>query len=314
MVPESVLGVLSGYASISAVIAVGYLIRRVDFLDAGSESTLNRVTVFVATPALYFAVLARTDISLLVSPYALATLVALLVTACLAVVALTLGRRKPGARAATLLVGASINPNSGNIGIPIGVAVLGSATFLSPVILLQVVLITPAILLLVTLRQRNASVRRTLIAAAFNPLVLAAVAGAAVSAFSWSLPPALLAPIDLLGDASIPLMLLAFGMSLRGARPWAQLHGETWIILVPTIMKTLVLPLTAFVVGLALGVSGTELLALVIVGALPVAQNLYALAHTYKAAPDAVRSIVILSTILSLPVLVVFTLALGPTR
>jgi predicted permease len=311
MVQESVLGVLGGYVSICAVIAVGYVIRRIGFLDAGAESTLNRVTVFVATPALYFGVLVRTDISLLLSPYALATLISLFVTAGLAVAVLQLGRARPDARAATLLVGASINPNSGNIGIPIGVAVLGSASFLAPVILLQVVLVTPAIMVLLTLRHRNASIRRTLIAAAFNPVVVAAVVGATVACFSVQLPKALLAPIDLLGDASIPLMLLAFGMSLRGARPWEQLRRETWIILVPTILKTLVLPLTAFAAGVALGVTGTELLALAIIGALPVAQNLYALAHSYGAAPDAIRSIVILSTALSLPALIAITLAWG---
>jgi predicted permease len=100
-------------------------------------------------------------------------------------------------------------------------------------------------------------------------------------------------------------------MSLRGARPWEQLRRETWIILVPTILKTLVLPLTAFAAGVALGVTGTELLALAIIGALPVAQNLYALAHSYGAAPDAIRSIVILSTALSLPALIAITLAWG---
>lgn len=313
MIPEGVTGVLIGYGSITAVIAVGYLIRRIGFLETSAEAVLSRVTVFVATPALYFAVLARTDASLVVSPYALATLLSLLVAAGVATMLLVLSRRRPERREAILLVTAGISPNSGNIGIPIGVAVLGSTSYLSPIILLQVVLITPMMLLLLAFTDRGRSVRRTMVSLVVNPLVFAAIAGVAVAAWSIPLPAAVLAPVDLLGDASIPLMLLAFGMSLRGARPWTQLARRTWVVLAPTLVKMLVLPALAYAIGVALGVSGVELLALVVVGALPVAQNLYALAHSYRGGPDVIRSVVIVSTLLSLPVLIAATLLLSHT-
>jgi malonate transporter len=300
MIGAAAQGILLGYVSITAVIVIGYIARRTGFLDGAAETVLNRVTVYIATPALYLALLARTDSSVMFSPYALATIVCVAVGLVLAALPMLVRRRRSVAEIG-MLVSMAVNPNSGNIGIPIAIAVLGTSTYLAPVIVLQVALLSPGLMLLCTRRAQGRSRSRAALAAFANPVVVSSIIGVAVSLLRVPVPEEVLVPVDLLGNASIPLMLLAFGASLRGARPFADLRGhagEAWRTIA---LKVLVLPAVAFGIGAALGISGTPLLALVIIAALPIAQNLYAVAHTFDVLPGMVRSTIAISTVVSLP-------------
>jgi malonate transporter len=300
MIGAAAQGILLGYASVTVVIVIGYIARRTGFLDGAAETVLNRVTVYIATPALYFSLLARTDSSVMFSPYALATIVCVTVGLVLAALPMLVRRRRSVAEIG-MLVSMAVNPNSGNIGIPIAIAVLGTSTYLAPVIVLQVALLSPGLMLLCTRRAEGRSRTRAIFAAFANPVVISSIIGVAVSLLRVPVPAEVLVPVDLLGNASIPLMLLAFGASLRGARPFADLRGHTGDAWRTIALKVLVLPAVAFGVGSALGISGTPLLALVIIAALPIAQNLYAVAHTFDVLPGMVRSTIAISTVVSLP-------------
>jgi malonate transporter len=72
-------------------------------------------------------------------------------------------------------------------------------------------------------------------------------------------------------------------------------------VIVAVAAKSVILPLAAVGLGLWMGLETPELLALAIVASLPIAQNVYAIASAYDAAPDDVRSIVVFSTVASLP-------------
>jgi malonate transporter len=302
MIGAAAEGILLGYVSVTAVIVIGYVARRTGFLDAAAETVLNRVTVYIATPALYFALLARTDSSVMFSPYALATIVSVAVGLVLAALALLVrGQRRRTVAEIAMLMSMAVNPNSGNIGIPIAIAVLGTSTYLAPVIVLQVALLSPALMLLCTRRAQGRSRSRAVFAAFANPVVVSSMLGLAVSLLSVPVPAEVLVPVDLLGDASIPLMLLAFGASLRGARLFADLRGHVGDAWRTIALKVLVLPAVAFGIGSVLGISGTPLLALVIIAALPIAQSLYAVAHTFGVLPAMARSTIAVSTVVSLP-------------
>lgn len=54
-------GVLEGFSIIWVVIAVGYLVGRTGVLGEQARYVLNRVTFFVASPALLFTTLADSD-------------------------------------------------------------------------------------------------------------------------------------------------------------------------------------------------------------------------------------------------------------
>src|SRR4028119_2458090 len=65
--PESVQGVLEGFATIGVIIAVGTLLAHVGVLDLPSQLMLSRLSFFVASPALMVTVLADADVERVVS-------------------------------------------------------------------------------------------------------------------------------------------------------------------------------------------------------------------------------------------------------
>ena len=77
-----------------------------------------------------------------------------------------------------------------------------------------------------------------------NPIALASGAGLAVSATGLRLPDAVLAPVELIGNLAVPAMLLAFGLSLRGAaRPGTSRDAglATTLVSVPVLFTVVAL-------------------------------------------------------------------------
>lgn len=86
----------------------------------------------------------------------------------------------------------------------------------------------------------------------------------------------------MLGQTSIPLLLMAFGMSLFGQRPLAnkQLRGEAPL---GAAFKVPFMPLLAWVVARFLfHINGADLLGVVIMVALPAAQNVLLFSQQFR--------------------------------
>ena len=131
--------------------------------------------------------------------------------------------------------------------------------------------------------------------------------GVAVNALGFDLPDPVLTPFELVGQATVPLMLLAFGMSLRrNGRPFR--NGDTAGIVLAVALKTVAAPLVAVAIGSTVfGFGGKDLLAPVLCSALPTAQNVYVYSLRYPGSTALARDAVLLSLIVAVPVLVVFS-------
>lgn len=128
-------GVLSGFAVIAVVIGVGYLISRRGYLGDGGREVLTRLAFHVASPALLFTTLAQADLSVIFSDRLLVTAMS---TAAAAGVFVAVGAARGwGVGRTTIGALCSSYVNSGNLGIPIAVYVLGDASLVAPVLLFQ---------------------------------------------------------------------------------------------------------------------------------------------------------------------------------
>ena len=114
----------------------------------------------------------------------------------------------------------------------------------------------------------------------------------------------------MLGESSIPLLLLLFGMSLHGQRPLTQ-RALVPDILGGTIIKLAAMPAVAWLISwLGFGLTGNELLGVVVMAALPTAQNVFLFSSQFRMPTKAARDVVFLSSILSFPAILVIGLLL----
>ena len=135
--------------------------------------------------------------------------------------------------------------------------------------------------------------------------------GLALAAAEWTPPAPVLRPVELLADLAVPAALLAYGASSHGApRPASGgMAGQVWSAVV---LKTPVQPALAYAVGRwVVHLDGASLLAVTIACALPASQNVFVYATSYDRGTEPARDVVLLSTVLSVPVLTGVALVLG---
>ncbi|MGI8949593.1 MAG: hypothetical protein ACR2FV_16785 [Ornithinimicrobium sp.] len=74
------LGVIEGFSTLGVVIAVGWLLARLEVVDAAAQTMLTRLAFFVASPALMITVLSGTELGTVLSTKLVALVGALLVS------------------------------------------------------------------------------------------------------------------------------------------------------------------------------------------------------------------------------------------
>lgn len=281
-------------------------------LRTADELVLSRLAFFVAAPALMFATVSRADLGVLFSPVLVTQMVAVLcVQLVFVLVARLIWRRD--VRETTIDALASSYVNAGNLGLPLSLYVLGDGALIAPILLFQMVLVTPIGLLI--LDRGSRSVRTALTSALRNPLSLGTLLRLAFALGGVSLPVTVMRPIDLLGGAAVPVALLAYGLSLYGSRrspaPPEEAGAGRDVALV-VVFKAVVQPVIAYVTArFVLGLDGTVLLAATLFAALPSAQNIYVYAVNYDTGRRLARSTVLLTTLPSIPIMTAIGAVLG---
>lgn len=306
-------GVITGFGVIASIIAVGYVLGRTGALGENGREVLTRLAFYVATPALLFTILADSDPRLLLSAPLLVTAASMAAVALLFLAVALLRRWDWRTTGMGALCAGYVN--AGNLGIPIAVYVLGDASLVAPILLLQQLVVTPLAVTLLDLGAtapgQRTGVLRIATAPFRNPVAVAALSGVAVSLLDIPVPGALMQPFELVGSMSVPAVLLALGISLHGS-PLPARGADRWPVLLSTALKSLVQPLIAWALGTwVFGLGPEALFAVVVLAALPTAQNMYTYAARYNAVPRFVSEIVLLSTIVTFPVLVGIALLHG---
>ncbi|MDQ7992467.1 MAG: AEC family transporter [Propionicimonas sp.] len=303
--------IFTGFAVIALAVVVGYVTARSGLLGQGAVTVLARLTFNVLAPFLLFSVLATADVGALFSSLLpVSAIAALTVMAGYAVIARLAWRRDAGRTVIGALGSGYVNAN--NIGIPIAVYMLGDAAYSAPIVLLQLLVFAPVALATLDGRVNGrVSVRGILRSTLANPIIVSSLAGLLVALSGLRLPPLVLVPIETIGHAAVPVMLISFGMSLAGQRVLEPGSGRRDVVLA-SLLKLFAMPATAYLVGrFGFGLDPHSLYVVTILGALPSAQNVFLYAQRYRVAETVARDTVFLTTLGSLPVLFATALLLG---
>lgn len=307
-------GVVTGFGVVTTVVVIGYMLGRLSLLGPGARDVLSTLAFYVASPALMFTILLDTDLSVLWSGKVVVSFLS--VAAVVLVVVATGLLHRWGISRTTMSALASSYVNAGNLGLPIASYVLGDASLVAPILLTQMLVMAPVAVTVLDLaggevRRAGPVLRRALGTPVRNPLLLASLAGVTVSASGWSPPAPLLEPFGLIGGMAVPAMLLAFGISLHGSGMPGR-GPQRGSVLFAVALKSVAQPLVAWTLGaLVFGLAGPDLFAVVVLAALPTAQNVFTYSLRFRTEVDTVRDTVLISTFATVPVLFAVTFLLG---
>jgi predicted permease len=275
-------------------VAVGYLYSRWRRPDMTAANQLNMA---VLLPALIFAVLSGKDFNIQeYGPLALAALVVVLGSGLLA---------WPVARLAGVPAKTFVPPmmftNSGNMGLPLAVFAFGEQALPAAVVLF-IVENGLHFTLGTWLMDRHAHWLDVL----KQPIVIATLAGVAFAFGGWGMPKPVGAAVELLGQASIPLLLFSLGARLTSVDPREWKIGVLGAVVCPlsgVLMVLAVLPL--------LDLTAQQRSLLIVFGALPPAVLNFLVAEQYRQEPGRVAALVMIGNLgafVAIPVALVFAL------
>jgi predicted permease len=307
---SSVVGAFQGFVVISVPIVIGYVLARLGALGPQAAHVLNQLAFLVLMPLLMFTILASADVPQLLGrllPISAAT--AGVVFALYLAIACGWWRRGLGQGVVGALAAGYVNAN--NVGLPLAQHMLGDGTLVAPIVLMQLVVFAPTAMLVLAISsgRRDKPLWRVALGAVCSPLVLCCVAGVAVALWHVRLPDLVAQPVAMIGGAAVSVMLMGFGVSMHG-RPLLSRGTPRRDVVLASVFKVVTMPLAAWLLGrFAFGLAGRDLLAVVLLGALPTAQNVFNYAYQYGVSVSLARDTVAITTLASpLAILVIAAL------
>jgi malate permease and related proteins len=246
---------------------------------------VTRVSMTVSLPCLIYMALVRSD----VDPGLLGSLVLGAVLAYAAVGLLVWGLvRAAGLDMATYWPPLTFG-NTGNLGLPLAFFAFGQAGFDLAIVVFAVMAIISFTLGVWVVAGAGAH-----LAVLREPILWGTILGALSLAAGWRPPEWAAATLDLVGQMSIPLMLLTLGVAISRLHP-RSLRRALWL----SVVKLAICIAVPVAVGRWLALPPMALAVLVLQVATPVAVTSYMLAAKFHARADEVAGMVVVSTLIS---------------
>ncbi len=274
------------------MIAAGYAYARLRGEVVKNDiAAVNRMSVELLCPLLLFSALASRDFDLVANlPLLFAGALIALGSALLA---------WPVARLFGYDVRTFVPPmmynNCGNMGLPLAVLAFGSAGLSEAVALFMSCSLVYFTLGIALMESGRDAPRRASLRVFASPMMLAMIAGMLFAALHLSPPVILLKALRMLGEASIPLMLLALGVRMMDVSLRSWRIGLVGAVVCPlsglavALLLDLILPLTAVQRG-----------QMFLFASLPPAVFCFMMAENYQQEPDKVAAIVLLGNLAAL--------------
>jgi len=305
-----VQAILSVTIPFFALVLCGYLAARRHVMPESAIPGLNAYVLYFALPCLLFRFGAGTPILDLLNPVVLLVYLASALVIVFFTVAVSLNERVQLKDAAFGALVAAF-PNTGFMGVPLLVALLGQAAA-GPVIcsVLADLFVTSSLCIAIAQAHGaagqgpRAAVQRALRGAVSNPLPWSIALGALFSVTGLRWPGPVDSVVHMLADSASPVALFTIGAVLWRSSQHAHHRTPLRDYLPVALIKLFVHPALVFVLAAAaraLGapLSAFQLTVLTLAAALPSASNVSLLAERYGADNGRIARIIMSSTVLA---------------
>jgi malonate transporter and related proteins len=293
-----------------ALVLCGYIAARRGLLPQAAIPGLNSFVLYFALPCMLYRFGASTPIAQLLDPVLFGVYVLCAIVMVSFTIAVTLSQRIDWNNAAFGALVAAF-PNTGFMGVPLLVALLGAKAAGPAIITIVVDLIITSSLCIALSRLDTAdkhgastALRNALKGVASNPMPWAIAAGAVTSLLGLQLYKPFMQTIGLLADAASPVALFTIGAVLARSQ-MANTQPSPWVDYVPVALAKLLLhPILVLLVGssaisLGLPLDKFSFTVIVLVAALPSASNVSLLAEKFGANNGRIARIILVSTALA---------------
>ncbi len=282
---------------------------RVGWLPQAAIGGLNSFVLFFALPCMLFRFGSATPIGQLLDVPLALTYLALQLVLLAFIVAVTRSERIDWNNAAFGAL-VTIFPNTGFMGVPLLVALLGAQAAGPVIVTITVDLVVISSLGIAVSRLGESGGARSALVQALkgvlkNPMPWAILSGAVFSAYGLALPSVAQRTVGLLADAASPVALFTIGAVLARSQIMARTDATEavlWRDVLPLAAIKLVLhPLAVLLAGVAaiqagLPISKFALTVATLAAALPSASNVSLLAERFGANNGRIARIILVST------------------
>jgi predicted permease len=306
-----VLSVLLVTFPFFALVLAGYVAARRRMLPFEAIAGLNTFVLFFALPCMLYRFGASTPIAQMLDPAAVGVWLACALLLVAGTVKSSMNQRIRWNDASFGALVAAF-PNTGFMGVPLLVALLGAQAAGPTILTILLDLVVTSSLCIALSRLDGAgqhgarlAAKRALQGVALNPMPWAILLGGLSSALGWKPVAPVMNTIGLLADAASPVALFTIGAVLARSQ-FVAAQGEHATMpardFVPVAMvKLLVHPLLVWAVGSAARAAGLPLApftlqVMVLVAALPSASNVSLLAERFGADTGRIARIILLTT------------------
>ena len=293
-----------------ALVLCGYIAARKSILPHAAIPGLNSFVLFFALPCMLFRFGASTPIAQLLD----ASVFGIYLFCALVMVAFTIAvtkNQRIGWNDASLGALVAAFPNTGFMGVPLLVALLGQQAAGPAIITIVIDMVITSSLCIALSRLDGAdehgfskAAKNALKGMLTNPMPWSILLGALASAVSLTLPKPLAVTLGLLADAASPVALFTIGAVL--ARSQMNSHEQiAWTEYVPVAaIKLFIHPVLVLLVGLSAKQLGAPLdtftlTVMVLIATLPSASNVSLLAERFGANNGRIARIILVSTALA---------------
>ena len=253
--------------------------------------TLSLVTLYILYPALIFDSFYRTNISI---ESGVGLLIGFITTSCVVYVSVLLISKITNLSSSTktAFMATALFPNNGNMGLPITTFALGTVGL--KIAILYMLFSSVFMFCIGPILLQGKTIVYGSIKALKSPLVWSILVGIVWRIYSLSLPMQLYTVIQKLGDAAIPIALLLLGIQLTKTH-WRFGTKE----LISVILRLIIAPLIAYIVGTNLHLSNLNLQVLVIQSSMPTAVSSLVLITEFDGDNNFVARTIMMSTLMS---------------
>jgi len=282
--------------SIIIMIALGYALKRIDFLSEKDIDPLNKIVINILLPCMIFSALYGADLTLMpklgILPFVI--LASSFITGIISFVIL----KKMGyedRKLWSILVTVMI-ANTAFMGYPVNLGIFGQDGFLRAIFCDIATMCIFIILSIILVLKFGGTVKKAIRKIALFPPLWAIILGLSLNLLNIPIGDVLNNTVNYLADGTIPLIMLSLGLSID----LSGLSRNRFPVIFTSIVKLLIFPLMAFFIVNLLGLVDLQYSVSIIEAAMPSGMLSLILSITYKLDYELTSDCILINTVISL--------------